>query len=300
MIPDPSRGPTRRRIWSVAAAALVFLALPRGADAGAWAREENGLYLKVSAAYSFADEQFKEGGEALELLSTNEDGSLQSTALRLYAEYGLLPRLTYIASGSVVRHRVDSELVRITTTGLADLRTGFKYQFLDDPFVASVASMWTIPTGYTAEPDNPKVPTLGLGVPMHNAQLLVGKSLHPIPLYISAQAGIRVRFSRELSNGDRLSFPPELPYAAELGVNATDWMTIVGRVRGLKGFGDPEDLNVFTLSPTTQSYLKFGPSLIFTLRDRIQFNFDFLYTASGVNSLRSLDLGAGVALEHAF
>lgn len=284
----------------LAIAAVAVVALPRPASAGAWAQEDKGVYLKASAAYSYADEQYKAEGEKLQLLSTNEEGTLESRAVRFYGEFGLLPRLTFLTSTSIVRNTVDSRLVNITTTGMGDFRAGLKYQFLDDPVVVSLASVWTLPTGYTAQPENPKVPTLGLGVPMHTATLAVGKSFYPVPLYASAEVGFRVRGGRELSNGDRLEYPPELPYALEVGVDATDWLMVRGALRGLHGFGDPEELNVFTLSPRTQSYLKVGPSVLFTVAERVQIQLDYMYTPVGVNALRSHEFTAGTALDYTF
>jgi hypothetical protein len=280
--------------------AVLGVGVPRSAAAGAWAQEDKGLYLKISGAHSRAGKQYKENGETFPLLSANESGTYRSSAVRLYGAFGLLPDLTYIASTSIVSSVVESSLVRIRTTGLADFSTGLKYQFLDKPFVASVSSLVTVPTGYTAEPTNVKTPTLGLGVPMYEANLLFGKSFYPAPIYASAEVGIRLRGSRASASGNTVDYPPEMPFVAEVGVHATDWLLARAMLFGIHGFGDPGDLNLFSLSPTTQRYMKLGPSVIVTLREQLQLNFDYLYTLTGVNAVKSHDFAAGVALDYKF
>lgn len=290
----------RNLVLFTLAAAVVSVVSPRSADAGAWAQKDKNVYLKASYAYSFANEQYKTEGTTFPLISANEEGNFRSSALLFYGEFGLFPRLTYIASTSVVSAVVDSELVRIRTTGLSDFTTGLKFQFLDKPVAASISSLMSVPTGYTAAPQNIKSPTLGTGVPAYEANLSIGKSLYPIPIYVSAQAGYRLRGSRPADGGEAVDYPPEIPYSAEVGVSAADWLLVRGVLNGVHGLGDQEELNLFSLSPLTQTYMKAGPSVIFTVAEDIQLNLDYLYTLSGVNAIKSHDVSAGVALDYAF
>jgi hypothetical protein len=283
---------------AVLACLLVAMWLtPSDALAGAWAQKDKGIYAKLSGGYSFATRQYKESGETFQLLSEDERGRFDLYSLLLYTEFGLLPKLTVTMSTSFSSAVVDSNLVNIRTTGLGDVRTGLKYQFLDSPLVMSVGAKVTSPTGYTPDPAAAKAPTLGLGVPMYEGKLLVGKSFYPFPMYVSAEAGFRLRGSRRSRTDERVDYPPEIPYLAEIGVNPVDWLTLRGLVNGVEGLGDPLALDAFSLSPLTQSYTKVGPSVIFTIADRFQINADYLYTVAGINAIRSHDFTVGFAID---
>ncbi len=270
---------------------------PSDALAGAWAQKDKGIYAKLSGGYSFATRQYKESGETFQLLSEDEPGRFDLYSLLLYTEFGLLPKLTVTMSTSFSSAAVDSNLINIRTTGLGDVRTGLKYQFLDSPLVMSVDAKVTTPTGYTPDPAAAKAPTLGLGVPMYEGRLLVGKSFYPFPMYVSAEAGFRFRGSRRSRTDERVDYPPEIPYLAEIGVNPVDWLTLRGVVNGVEGLGDPLALDAFSLSPLTQSYTKVGPSIIVTIADRFQINADYLYTVAGINAIQSHDFTVGFAID---
>lgn len=275
----------------------AWLLIPTPARAGAWAQEDKGLYTKLSGAYSFATQQYKESGETFRLLSEDEPGRFDSYGALLYTEFGLLPNLTVTMSTAFQSAVVESNLVEIRTTGVGDVRTGLKYQFLDRPLVASVGATVTTPTGYTPDPAAAKAPTLGLGVPMYEGRLLVGKSFHPFPMYASAEAGFRARGARRSRSDERVDYPPEIPYLAEIGVHPLDWLTLRGVVDGVAGLGDPLALDAFSLSPLTQSYTKLGPSIIVTIAECFQINADYLYTVAGVNAVQSHDFTVGVAVD---
>mgnify|MGYP006280543329 CR=1 FL=1 len=271
---------------------------PSTSRAGAWAQEDKGLYAKISVARSTAKEQYKETGETFQLLSEDEKGSFSSWGMLMYGEFGLLPKLTVTMSTSILSGVIESDLVRIRTTGMTDFRTGLRFQFLDKPLVMSVATNLTVPTGYTPDPPTAKTPTLGLGVPMYEGSLLVGKSFYPVPVYVSVQGGFRARGSRLSRGGEEVDYPPEIPYFAEIGVSPLDWLLIRGVLNGVHGLGDPLALDAFSLSPTTQSYMKAGPSAIVTIKDHFQLNFDYLYTVTGINSVKSHDFTIGFAVDY--
>lgn len=282
---------------AVLAVLVVLLVFPSAARAGAWAQKDKGLYAKASIVRSSAGRQYKENGETFQLLSENEPGSFTLWGLLVYGEFGLLPKLTVTMSTQLSTAAVESDLIEVRTSGMGDVRTGLKFQFLDEPLVMSVMGTVTTPTGYTPDPSVTKAPTLGLGVPMYEGSLLIGKSFHPLPMYASAQTGFRYRGSRLSRGGDTVDYPPEIPYLAEVGVQPVDWLWVRGVVNGVHGLGDPDALDAFSLSPLTQSYTKVGPSLIFNLGEHYQINVDYLYTATGVNAVQSHDITVGFALD---
>lgn len=277
------------------AAVLAFL--PRSARAGAWAQEDRGLYLKLSGARSFATEQYKETGDTFQLLSEDEDGRYDSWGAFLYGEFGLMPRLTAMTSVQFMSATIESDLVRIQTTGIGDFRFGLKYQFLSKPFTMAVSSWLTAPTGYTPDPSAVKAPTLGLGVPAAEVNVLAGKSFYPAPVYVSGTFGFRLRGSRMSRAGTDVNYPPELPWNFEVGVGPTDWIWLRGVAQGVVGLGSPQALDTFSLTPLTQSYLKVGPSAIVTVADHYQLNLDYLYTAWGINAVQSHDIMVGFAVD---
>ncbi len=256
-----------------------------------------GLYAKLSTSYAYATQQYKETGDTFQLLSEDEDGHYRSTAIFLYAEYGLLPSLTLTFSGAFMSSVVESDLVRIRTTGTSDLNLGAKYQILDKPFVLSVGAVSRIPTGYTPDPSAAKAPTLGVGVTAWEGNLQIGKSFYPVPLYVSGRFGFRYRGARTSREGDEIDYPPELPYAAEVGYTPLEWLTVRARLDGVHGLGDPEALDAFTLSPLTQSYLNIGPSVIFKWPDPLQIDVGYRYTVTGVNAVASHVATLGLAVD---
>lgn len=296
MLPTRSsdRPPSR---WLAILSLLACVALPRTASAGAWAQEDKSTYVKLSVARSLATQQYKEDGDTFQLLSEDEDGRYDSWGTFLYAEFGLLPRLTAMVSTQFASSTIESDLVRIRTTGIGDFRFGLKYQFLDDPIVMSASGWLTAPTGYTPDPPQVKAPTLGLGVFAGTANLLIGKSFYPAPFYVSGSVGFRYRGQRTSRGGDTVDYPPEVPYRLEAAWGPADWVWIRALLNGVWGLGDPQELNTFSLSSLTQSYTKVGPSAIFTIADHYQINLDYLYTVAGINSVRSHDISLGFALD---
>ncbi len=284
--------------WVQRGILLLVVIIPVSAQAGAWAQEDLGLYTKLTASHSRAAKQYKSGGETFQLLSANEKGEYRSSALFVYGEFGLLPNLTVIGATSLRQSTVESDFVEIRTTGLSDVRFGAKYQFLDSPVVAAIQSMATLPTGYTADPANVATPTLGLGVFQWEARALVGRSFYPIPLYATGSIGIRHRGERTTSAGSRVDYPPQLPYRLEVGYTPLDWLNVRGLFTGVHGFGEPEALEAFSLTPLVESYMKVGPSVILAVADHVQINLDVMQTVSGVNTIRSLDVSAGIALDY--
>jgi hypothetical protein len=301
---DPAPRKLSRGIALLAAALLSasVLVVPRRAHAGAWAQENNGLYAKLSLAWSTANAQFKENGETFQLVSEDVTGDFTTTGALLYAEYGLLPRVTIYTNTLFQRMVLDSEIQRASVTGFGDLWMGTRVQFLDKPLVLSASAAGKFPTGYTPDPGL-MIPVLGNGVHEVEGRLLVGKSFWPVRLYASGEIGYRHRGSRQAAGGGTVDFADEIPYFVEIGYSipvgakALDSILVRGVLNGLQGLGDPENLDAFSLTPLTQSFLKVGPSIILTTFGSVQINVDYAYTLLGVNMVRSHDVLVGVAID---
>ncbi|MFP4598746.1 MAG: hypothetical protein ACLFVJ_10870 [Persicimonas sp.] len=267
------------------------------AYAGAWAQEDGGLYVQLAVAGERASEQFKKNGETFRLLSEDEKGSFTSLGTFLYAEYGLLPSFTLVTSSAFRHVELDSDQIASTARGFGDFFVGGRYQFLDGPVVVSALLGAKYPTGYTPDPPELRAATLGNGVQEYEGRLLVAKSFHPAPIYASGEVGYRLRGSRANASGGTVDYPPEIPYFLEVGWAPLDWMWLRGVADGVWGTGDPVALDSISLTPTTQQYLKVGPSLIVSFLDDYQVQLDYTYTVMGINALQSQQLTVGLAVD---
>lgn len=265
------------------------------AQAGAWAQPDKGAYLKLSYGFSAGSDQYKDRGDVFPLLSEDIDGSYQGMGLYAYAEFGLLPRLTIFGATAFQQLVLESDFQKATTSGFGDLMLGARYQFFDEPAVFSFSMAAKIPTGYSPDLDI-MTPTLGNGVYEVDMRLLVGKSFYPFPMYVSGEGGYRYRGQRTTSLGTEVDFEDELPYMLEIGYSVIDWILVRGVINGVYGLGNPQSLDIFSLTPTAQSYTKIGPSVIATLGERYQVNIDYMYTVAGINTVKSHDLSLGFAV----
>ena len=192
----------------VAILALVG-AVPELARAGAWACPKGRSFAKLSTIHYRSDEVFGGTGD-------REPISIYGSEFRanqgfIYFEYGLLERLTLVTqlngaslkSESNIRHNV----LRLTTNGVGDVVLGAKYQLVSKPIVLSPFVSVKIPTSY----DDDLNPALGTGDADGEFRLLAARSFFPLPLYIGAEAGFRVRggpFSNQISYGGEVGATP--------------------------------------------------------------------------------------------
>lgn len=265
------------------------------AMAGAWSQPDKGAYLKLSYGLSTGTDQYKDRGDVFPLLSEDIAGDFLGMGAFIYAEFGLFPRLTVFGSTAYQQLVLESDFQKATTTGFSDLTLGARYQFIDDPAIFSFSMAAKLPTGYSQDLDI-MTPTLGNGVYEVDMRLLVGKSFYPFPMYFSAEGGYRYRGQRTTSLGTEVDYADELPYAAEVGYSLIDWILVRASIIGVYGLGNPQSLDIFSLTPIAQSYTKVGPSVIFTIADRYQLNADYAYTIAGINTVKSHDFSLGFAV----
>lgn len=286
-------------IRTIAMSLALMLLMPASpAYAGAWTQPDRGFYAKLSLGHARADQQYKETGETFQLLSDDVAGTFASTAAFGYAEYGLLPRLTLYGSAAFQSLTLESDLQRARVSGLGDVWLGARASIIEAPVVLSAYAATKSPTGYTADPD-PMVPTLGNGVREHELGLSVGASLWPRPFYASMSVGYRLRGDRQAAGGERVTMYDEIPIMAEVGWAPHDAVWVRGVAQSVIGLGPPEALDIFNLTPLTQSYLKVGPSVIASIPGGVQLSLDVMLTPWGVNTVQSTDLIVGVAYEFA-
>lgn len=286
------------RIALSAALAVCVIFVSGSAFAGAWAQEDRGLYLQLTLGAETASSQYKETGQTFQLLSEDDKGSFTSLSSSLYAEFGLAPKLTLVGSTDFRQVTLDSTEVHSTARGFSDFRVGARYQFLDaGSFVMSAFVGGKFPTGYTPDPPELRAATLGNGVNAYEGRLLAGYSFYPVPAYLSAEVGYRLRGSRKTGPSSRADYPAEIPYFVEAGWSPTDWMMLRGFVDGVYGLGSPVAIEGISLTPLTQRYVKVGPSVIFSFLDDYAVQINYSYTIWGINALQSHQVSVGFAID---
>lgn len=207
-------------------ASVVLLILIGSSDSvrsGAWVQGKRAYYLKLSSSFLSTTRGFNYRGVGMDLFEEHAgftDGSFLDFNLTTYLEYGLGDRVTVVSNlqykalrssrtgligGGVVRFR---EIVH--TNGFADLSLSLRYALLVSPLALSLQGGTKMPLGYDKSPSNDG-PPLGTGKVDGELHVLAGKSLYPLPLYLTAALGYRGR-------GGRLH--DEILYAVEVGYTA--------------------------------------------------------------------------------
>lgn len=205
---------------------LLMATAAREAAAGAWTHDQGGYYFKLSGNYLSTTTERGPDGEERDLFAESEnmrDGSFLDINIAAYAEYGLFSRLTLVGQLPVkyLRSRRVEELedrgirdFEETTVGPGDLTFGVRYAHLLQPIVLSVQGSVKLPLGYDRSPDDGG-PPLGNGELDADIQLLVGRSLDPLPFYVTGSGGLRRRGG---------PYNDELFYQAELGYSTAQWL----------------------------------------------------------------------------
>ena len=185
--------------------ALVLIgAWASEASAGAWAQPKGHYFAKVSGISYAAEEVFNDMGKRSPMGLDENHFSAHQTFV--YGEYGILERLTLVGQFGLGRLVAEDRFVERTTWGLGDIQLGAKYQLTSGKLVVAPHLELKLPTGYDRAHD----PALGTGDPDVELRLLGGSSLYPLPIYLGAEAGYRVRGG---------PFSNQVSYALELGAN---------------------------------------------------------------------------------
>ena len=237
-----SSRPLRR--WIPLTALLLAIA-PTQLHAGAWTQAPGGMYFKI-AGLSFRSQDYLDAiGDRRERVAKPSMEELSDESISAYLEYGLHERLTLVATLPYKRlvyentevkvfksDLLDTTITRIhpdeISSGLADLELRLRWRLLRNPAVVSLALGGKIPLGYDIDQDSigsldagglglglspvdgadNKVP-LGTGERDIDMRLLVGKSLYPLPGYLTSTVGYRKRGG---------AFSDEFFYGLEAGV----------------------------------------------------------------------------------
>lgn len=285
------------------AIALVLAFLPRlavDAAAQAWVQKAGGYYFKVSGAYLFSREELNFNGDEQPIFAdkfSKTNAWFRDLTFSGYLEYGLTDRLTVVASVPlrVLTSRETENagpgfpLRRITRTngGFGDLWLFARTPFMRRPLAIAVQAGVKIPLGYDEAPDNGG-PPFGTSDVDGELSLTVGKSLHPIPAYLSAGAGYRVR-GGELHD--------EALYNVEAGYTAGAVFLKI-RFDGLQNTHTPPDLGVVTNTSVVgdQDVFKMSSGMTVSLSPRIALSGDIFHMVGGKDTVSGTVYSVGIVV----
>jgi hypothetical protein len=178
--------------------ALVNVACgPTSAWAGAWLREPGGWYAKSTLlAHATRDRWDHQGA------TTSAEpfgGRYREFHVHQYVEWGASRRLTLVGSFGVKDARIEDAVVPdYGTRSTTDLRIGGRFGLSRGGWPLSLEGSLALPTYDRTDPtlpigERPQFLPAGNGRAEAEVRVLLGRSLHPIPLYVNLDAGHRFR-----------------------------------------------------------------------------------------------------------
>ncbi len=304
-----------RRLYAVLV--LFFVAalclMVSEARAGAWVQSRHGYYFKLSANYLFTTREFNHEGERLDIFQERlvyKNSSFQDFNITAYLEYGLFERLTLVANvpfkvlrskrTEIVGAGLLARIVTNYTLGFSDLAVSGRYALVDGALALSVQGGIKAPLGYDKAPADDG-PPLGTGKIDLEGHLLIGKSLYPLPAYITASVGYRRRTG---PLADQVLFTGEVGYAVG------NFLFKIG-YDGLKSTVAPPDIvgqPVTTPLPGgggalpniivgDQDIFKISPSVIYNATDAFALQAELLHIYAGKNTVAGTIYSFGLVLK---
>ena len=250
----------------------IQMATVMEAGAGAWTQKKGGYYLKLAGGYLNSTEDIDATGSRIQKAGL---GELRDVNYSLYLEYGVLNRLTLVASVPYKRLRDTRTFATGKAfekrSGFGDLEMRLRWQAYQKSFVASLALGGKLPMWYDEDP-NTRVPLSSTEIDV-DGRLLLGKSLYPFPGYLTGEFGYRKRGG---------NFSNELFYGLEAGVNV-DRFLFKGFVSGIHTSGMCATTAEVGLIGD-QNVLKFSPGIIYNVNSKLEMSLDFIHVASGCNT----------------
>ena len=293
--------------------ALLVVGLLAGrCSAGAWLQEQRSYFLKVGSSYLSTTEEFNHLGDRLQILEEQtafEEASFRDANLNLYLEYGLTENATIVATLPFKGLRSERDVLFgggietnreiVNTVGFGDITLSVRRKLLPDPLALSIQTGVKVPLGYDQRPANDG-PPLGSARFDGEIHLLAGRSLWPLPGYVSGSLGFRRR-------GGRLN--DELVYGIEAGYNVGPVLTRIA-LDGVRNRSTPPDIagqTVVTPLPGgggvlpdlvvgDQHFTKLSPGVIYSLSPGMAIQAELFRVLAGTNTLSGTVFSLGLIL----
>lgn len=180
-----------------AALAVVLLFAPEVGVAGAWLQAPGASYVKASWLHLSADRRSGCAGGVEDV--DGFGGSYREDQAFVYGEIGLSRKVTLVGSFALKDARiVDGAVPDYGTRSSGDVRVGARVGVLTGALPVSVETVLSLPTYPESDPSDPvgvreQFLPAGTGTVDFESRIQAGLSLHPLPLYVSAEAGVRAR-----------------------------------------------------------------------------------------------------------
>ena len=283
------------------------------------------MYFKL-AGLSFRSQDYLDAaGDRRERVAKPSMEELSDESMSAYLEYGLWENLTLVATLPYKRlvykntevkvfksDVLDTTITRILpdeiNSGLADLELRLRWRLLRNPAVVSLALGGKFPLGYDIDQDSigsldsgvlglgpspladgtgadSRIP-LGTGERDVDIRLLLGKSLYPLPGYVTSTVGYRKRGG---------AFSDEFFYGFEAGVTYNR-LLVKGVVEGMRTMGDCGAMGQGGLVGD-QDILKLAPGLIWSLSNHLELGVDLFHIAAGCNTAAGTTYAVGLAFK---
>ncbi|GIV60673.1 MAG: hypothetical protein KatS3mg043_1762 [Rhodothermaceae bacterium] len=229
-------------------------------------------------------------------------------SLYVYGEYGLADRLTLVMLVPFKRVTVHDTRFAYTTEGFGSMMLGLRVGLASLLGVslrraaAALTVTTTLPLGYTRN----LTPSLGPGQVDVQAVFGYGLSLYPLPAYLQAGLGYRLRSgfyglsqARACAPGpppvpcladERPDYADEWLFSAEAGLTLGRWALLQALVHGTWSNQPPETgFNPANPIPTRTRYVKTGAGLTLYPLPRLGLSAQVFRTPFGRNTIRSTD-----------
>lgn len=283
------------------------------AYAGAWTQKKHGYYLKLSVNYLHTTKEFNHEGDKLNIFQERivyQNASFRDFNVTAYAEYGFTDKFTAIASvpfkilrskrTELVGGGLLARIATIYTLGVSDLTLLGRYKLLDRGMVLSLQGGVKLPLLYDESPADDGAP-LGTGHVDLEGQLLVGKSLYPLPVYLTTGVGYRKRTG---DIHDQVFSSAEAGYTFGKLLIKVTWDGLWSTVTPPDIVGAP----VTTPLPGgggalpnvivgDQNIFKISPAIILNLSKRLSVQGDVLHIYGGKDTVAGTIFSFGVILQ---
>lgn len=245
-----------RSTYVVLMAVALFLA-PQAASAGPWVKAPGSVYAKVAGGLFSSDKAFDRQGDLVE-----PEYVYSHQAVSTYAEIGVLPSVALQFSVPFLSSTNElNERTRYKRWGAGDLDVGLQFGLMDGPCAVSIAPGMRLPLYEGTVGTDATASTMGqgeTGVARYTPALgdgsvdlvttgAVGCSLYPVPAWVTARGGPRIRLE---------GFGDGVDYAVDGGVFVwPERLAVTARVGGVQRLRNGNER-------PTKSYLTVGGGVI--------------------------------------
>lgn len=284
--------PRIARVAALLAVSIGLLLAPAAAFAGPWVKTPGEAYLKLGGGLFGSEKVFSLEGDLIE-----PEYKYSHAAVRTYGEVGVFPRVAlqfsvpFLASTNELNERI-----RYNRWGPGDLDLAVQVSLLEGSgaCAASIAPGARIPLyeGTVGAGGGVNVieqgstgvqrytPALGDGSVDLTAIGAFGCSLHPLPGWVTAAAGPRIRLD---------GFGNSIDYAVDAGFFVwPERLALTARVGGVQRLSDGNER-------PTKSYVNVGGGLILNLLEGFALEGGASYIPTGAFVAQGWNLTAGIS-----